>query len=99
MARKGDGKIDLPADLRYRCRQKKKEGTTARKEACVSIRIQEEKRLFTLETAHTMYQMKADETGVLLHIWYGEKTGEDMSSRTAMIIRWKRCPRNTPPAG
>lgn len=79
MARKGDGKIDLPADLRYRCRQKKKEGTTARKEACVSIRIQEEKRLFTLETAHTMYQMKADETGVLLHIWYGEKTGEDMS--------------------
>ena len=43
----------------------------ARKETRMSIRIQETEGLFTLETAHTMYQMKADETGVLLHS--GEK--------------------------
>ena len=45
----------------------------------MSIRIQEEKGLFSLETAHTLYQAKADETGVLLHTWYGEKTGDDVS--------------------
>ena len=52
-----------------------------RKEAAVSIRIDEKERLFSLETAHTLYQMKADETGVLLHTWYGQKTGTDMSYR------------------
>ena len=43
----------------------------------MSIRIEEGKRLFSLETAHTLYQMKADETGVLLHLWYGPKTDAD----------------------
>ena len=37
----------------------------------MSIRINEKERLFSLETIHTEYQMKADETGVLLHVWYG----------------------------
>ena len=47
----------------------------------MSIRINEKERLFSLETIHTEYQMKADDTGVLLHVWYGLKTGSDMSSR------------------
>ena len=47
----------------------------------MSIRIDESKGLFSLETANTLYQMKADETGVLLHTWYGQRTGADMSSR------------------
>lgn len=47
----------------------------------MSIRIEEQDRLFSLETAHTLYQMKADETGVLLHTWYGSRTGTDMSYR------------------
>ncbi len=33
---------------------------------------------FYIETKNTMYQMKADEYGVLKHIWYGAKTGADM---------------------
>ena len=45
----------------------------------MSIRIEEGKRLFSLETAHTLYQMKTDETGVLLHVWHGQRTGTDMS--------------------
>lgn len=31
-------------------------------------------RTFTLQTKNTTYQMKADEKGVLLHTYYGEKT-------------------------
>ena len=45
------------------------------------IRIEEKSRLFSLETAHTLYQMKADDTGVLLHVWYGPRTDADMSYR------------------
>ena len=59
----------------------------ARKEAAVSIRIHEKERLFSLETIHTLYQMKADETGVLLHTWYGRKTEEDMSYRIRTVNR------------
>ena len=44
----------------------------------MSIRIDGE-RLFSLETEHTLYQMKAEDTGLLLHVWYGRKTGADMS--------------------
>ncbi len=33
---------------------------------------------FFIETANTMYQMRADAYGVLKHIWYGAKTGDDM---------------------
>ena len=35
-------------------------------------------RTFYLETKHTLYQMKADDYGVLKHLWYGEKTDQDM---------------------
>ncbi len=58
-----------------------------RKEDSVSIRIDEKNRLFSLETAHTLYQMKADEIGVLLHLWYGPRTDADMSYRIRTVIR------------
>ena len=39
-----------------------------------------EKRVFTLQTRSTTYQMKADENGVLLHVYYGPKVhGGDLS--------------------
>ena len=53
----------------------------------MGIRIDEQNRLFSLETAHTLYQMKADETGVLLHAWYGPRTGTDMSYRIRTVNR------------
>ena len=53
----------------------------------MSIRIQEKERLFSLETVNTMYQMKADELNVLLHVWYGPKTRADMSYRIRMSDR------------
>lgn len=34
--------------------------------------------IFYLETENTLYQMKADEYGVLLHLWYGKKTDCNM---------------------
>ena len=53
----------------------------------MGIRIEERKGLFSLETAHTLYQMKADETGVLQHIWYGPRTDTDMSYRIRTVNR------------
>ena len=53
----------------------------------MSIRIGEQERLFSLETEHTLYQMKADETGVLLHLWYGPRTGADMGYRIRTVNR------------
>ena len=44
----------------------------------MAIQIDAEKKIFTLETDHTMYQMQADAYGVLRHLWYGAKTGCDM---------------------
>lgn len=38
------------------------------------IRIDEQNRLYLLHTAHTTYQMKVDETGRLLHLYYGPRT-------------------------
>ena len=40
--------------------------------------IRAEGKTFYLETENTLYQMKADEYGVLKHLWYGAKTGQDM---------------------
>lgn len=37
------------------------------------------KGFFRLSTENTEYQMKADKYGVLEHVWYGKKVGEDMS--------------------
>ena len=73
-----------------------RQGGAARKEAAVSIRIEEKERLFSLETKNTLYQMKADEENVLLHTWYGRKTGTDMSYRIRTVNRgfcgnpWKK---------
>lgn len=78
----------------------------------MAIQIDAEKKIFTLETDHTMYQMQADAYGVLRHLWYGAKTGCDMSylqdypdvgfpetsmrQETTAPIRWIRCRWNMP---
>ena len=36
------------------------------------------KKIFTLHTAHTTYQMQVDPLGYLLHLYYGEKTNSSM---------------------
>ena len=43
----------------------------------MSIIYSPEEGLITLRTKNTVYQMKADEIGTLLHTWYGEDTGEE----------------------
>ena len=40
-----------------------------------------EKRLFTLQTRNTTYQLKADQNGVLLHTYYGPKIQDADLSR------------------
>ncbi|MDO4523230.1 MAG: alpha-galactosidase [Eubacteriales bacterium] len=42
----------------------------------MAIYIDQEKKLFTLQTRNSTYQMKVDEKGVLLHTYYGEKADE-----------------------
>lgn len=42
----------------------------------MAVRVED--GIFYLETKNTMYQIKADEYGVLLHLWYGEKTFNNM---------------------
>lgn len=42
----------------------------------MAVRVKE--GIFYLETENTLYQMKADEYGVLLHLWYGKKTDCNM---------------------
>lgn len=44
----------------------------------MAIRVIEQGRNFYLETLRSMYQIKADEYGVLKHIWYGSRTECDM---------------------
>jgi alpha-galactosidase len=45
------------------------------------IRVEKKDKItnFYIETENTMYQMTADEYGVLKHIWYGKKTSSDMN--------------------
>ena len=43
--------------------------------------IEMKNKVFSLETANTLYQMKVDEYGVLYHLWYGAKTGCCMDYR------------------
>lgn len=46
----------------------------------MAIYIDEQKKLFTLSTKNTSYQMMADKYLVLNHLYYGENIGqEDMS--------------------
>lgn len=42
----------------------------------MSIRF--ESNIFYLETKNSLYQMKVDKYGVLLHLWYGSRTYENM---------------------
>ena len=45
----------------------------------MSIVYNGESRIFSLTTSHHLYQMQIAEGGVLLHLYYGEKTDADMS--------------------
>ncbi len=44
----------------------------------MAIIYNEEKHIFTLNTEHTTYQMKVDNYGFLLHLYYGKKTAGEM---------------------
>ena len=44
----------------------------------MSIHIDAEKRIFTLHTLHSTYQMQADRLDQLLHLYYGARTGGSM---------------------
>lgn len=44
----------------------------------MAICYQKEKRIFTLHTTHTSYQMKVDDYGFLLHLHYGGRIYGDM---------------------
>ncbi|MBD5461886.1 MAG: alpha-galactosidase [Lachnospiraceae bacterium] len=44
----------------------------------MAICFQEKKHIFTLQTAHSTYQMKVDDFGFLVHLYYGGKTAGDM---------------------
>ena len=52
----------------------------------MSIVVDAEKRLFTLHTKNTTYQMKADDFGTLLHVYYGERT-DDSDKSYAICMR------------
>ena len=44
----------------------------------MAVYYQQEKQMFTLQTAHTTYQMKVDGFGFLLHLYYGRKIAGDV---------------------
>ena len=44
----------------------------------MSIQFFEQTGVFSLETARTLYQIKADANGVLLHLYFGKKADGDM---------------------
>lgn len=44
----------------------------------MSITFNETKKIFTLHTAHSSYQMMVDAYGFLLHLYYGRKTDGEM---------------------
>lgn len=44
----------------------------------MSIHFHAASRLFTLNTAHTTYQMKVDRLGVLLHLYYGARVSGNL---------------------
>ena len=54
----------------------------------MGIFYEEKGRVFTLQTKNSTYQMKADEQGVLLHTYYGEKT--DDTDLSGLIARGDR---------
>ena len=44
----------------------------------MAIQYQEKNKIFTLHTAHTTYQMKVDDYGFLLHLYYGGRVYGNM---------------------
>lgn len=44
----------------------------------MAIRYQQKEHIFTLDTKHTTYQMKVDDFGFLLHLYYGRKISGNM---------------------
>ena len=47
----------------------------------MSIHFDSEKRIFTLQTLHSTYQMQADRLDQLLHLYYGARTEGSIRSR------------------
>lgn len=76
----------------------------------MAIHYHQKKRIFTLNTEHTTYQMKVDDYGFLLHLYYGGKISGDMdylltyydrgfpeirrTQETTGLIPWMCCHRN-----
>ena len=52
----------------------------------MSIIVDAEKKLFTLHTNNTTYQMNADSLGTLLHVYYGERS-DDSDKSYAICLR------------
>ena len=50
----------------------------------MAIVIDQQNKVFTLQTAKSTYQMKVDEQNVLLHTYYGKRTDE--SDKSKMIF-------------
>ncbi len=50
----------------------------------MAIKYESEKRIFTLHTENTTYQMKVDAYGFLLHLYYGGKISGQMEERLSM---------------
>ena len=44
----------------------------------MAVFFEQSNRIFTLQTNHTTYQMKVDDMGFLLHLYYGSKVSGDM---------------------
>ncbi len=44
----------------------------------MAVIYNQEKRIFSLQTKNTTYQMKADQLGYLLHLYYGKRVSQDM---------------------
>ncbi len=53
----------------------------------MAILINEEKKLFTLQTQHATYQMKVGPFGYLLHLYYGAKVADDEDLSAYVLAR------------
>lgn len=54
----------------------------------MAILFDEKNRVFSLQTANTTYQVKADEHGILLHLYYGDRVQENMDY---LVVFEPRC--------
>lgn len=62
--------------------------TKKRRVESMSILFQEEKKIFTIHTANSTYQMKVSEHGHLLHLYYGSRIPDgDVSYLIPKVIR------------